>query len=241
MTLSYSGNMGGRREVEKRKLDKILESHAKWLNEGSYGNRAGLKRADLEGADLSGADLSKANLIKASLPRADLSKAYLIKASLHRADLERANLRGTNLREANLSKANLLGANLRDASLHKANLSGATLLDADLRGAILKWANIRGVKLEGASLEGAILPTGVYQVVGAGSYNRCTTYDSINDQVVCGCWDDGAGNHLDSFEKRIEEVYGAEGEEPNLKYYTEYMSAIAFFKAMKEFAVRQSQ
>ena len=217
--------------MEKRKLDKILESHAKWLNEGSYGNRAGLKRADLEGADLSGANL----------PSADLSKANLIKASLHRANLERANLRGTNLREANLSEANLLGANLRDASLHKANLSGANLLDADLRGAILKWANIRGVKLEGASLEGAILPTGVYQVVGAGSSNRCTTYDSINDQVVCGCWDDGAGNHLDSFEKRIEEIYGAKGEEPNLKYYTEYMSAVAFFKSMKELAVRQSQ
>ena len=177
--------------MDKRKLDKILESHAKWLNEGSYGNRAGLKRADLEGADL--------------------------------------------------CRANLRGANLRDASLHKANLSGANLLDADLRGAILKWANIRGAKLEGASLEGAILPTGVYQVVGAGSSNRCTTYDSINDQVVCGCWDDGAGNHLDSFEKRIEEIYGAKGEEPNLKYYTEYMSAIAFFKAMKELAVRQSQ
>ena len=57
MTLSYSSNMGGSREVEKRKLDKILESHAKWLNEGSYGNRAGLKRANLEGADLSGANI----------------------------------------------------------------------------------------------------------------------------------------------------------------------------------------
>lgn len=197
--------------MKKRKLDKILESHAKWLNEGSYGNRAGLKRADLEGADLS----------EANLPSADLSEANLIKASLHRADLERSNLRGTNLREANLSEANLMGA--------------------DLRGAILKWANVRGVKLEGASLEGAILPTGVYQVVGAGSSNRCTTYDSINDQVVCGCWDDGAGNNLDSFEKRIEDVYGAKGEEPNLKYYTEYMSAVAFFRAMKELAVRQNQ
>ena len=30
--------------------------------------------------------------------------------------------------------------------------------------------------------------------------------------------------------KRIEEIYGAKGEEPNLKYYTEYMSAIAFLR-----------
>ena len=193
--------MGGSREVEKRKLDKILESHAKWLNEGSYGNRAVLKSVDLEGADL----------------------------------------RGASLREANLEGADLRGADLREANLFEADLRGANLLDADLRGADLSGANIRGAKLEEASLEGAILPTGVYQIVGAGSSNHCTTYDSINDQVVCGCWDDGAGNHLDSFEKRIEEVYGAEGEEPNLKYYTEYMSAVAFFKSMKELAVRQNQ
>ena len=213
--------------MKKEELDEILENHVKWLrrNDG--------KRADLEGANLLGADLSGANL-----PSADLSKANLVKASLHRANLEGANLRGTNLREANLSEADLLGADLRDVSLHKANLSGATLLDADLRGAILKWANLKGAKLEGASLEGAILPTGVYQVVGAGSFNRCTTYDSINDQVVCGCWSDGKGNHLESFEKRIEETYGAEGEEPNLEYHKEYMAAISFFKAMKELRER---
>ena len=188
--------------MEKRKLDKILESHAKWLNEGSYGNRAGLKRADLEGAVLRGAVL-----------------------------------RGADLRVANLHGADLRVANLRGANLEGANLSGANLLDADLRGAILKWANIRGVKLVGASLEGAILPTGIYQIVGAGSSNRCTTYDSINDQVVCGCWDDGAGNHLDSFAKRVEEIYG-EAVLPDLEFYQEYMAAIAFFKAMKELRER---
>ena len=144
-------------EMEKEKLDEILENHVKWLrcNDG--------KRADLSGADLRRADLRRADLRRADLRRADLS---------------------------------------------------------------------------GANLRGADLPTGFYQIVGAGSYNRCTTYDSINDQVVCGCWNDGAGNHLDSFEKRIEEVYGAKGEEPNLKYYTEYMSAVAFFRAMKELRYR---
>lgn len=85
-----------------------------------------------------------------------------------------------------------------------------------------------------ADLEGAELPIGVYQIVGPGSCNRCTTYDVINDQIVCGCWDDGKGNHLDSFARRIEEIYGIKGENPNSKYYTEYMAAISFFKAVKE-------
>lgn len=120
---------------------------------------------------------------------------------------------------AELSGANLIGANLRGADLWMANLHKANLYKADLRG---------------ASLEGAILPIGVYQIVGAGSYNRCTTYDTVNNQIICGCWDDGKGNHLDSFIKRIEEVYGPKGENPDSIHYAEYMSAVAFFKAIKE-------
>ena len=131
-----------------------------------------------------------------------------------RADLRHADLSYAILCHADLEGANLEGANLKGADLEKANLEGANLSKADLRG--------------------AKLPIGVYQIVGAGSHNRCTTYITINDQVVCGCWNDGAGNHLDSFAKRIEEVYGIKGETPNSKYYVEYMSAISFFKAMKE-------
>ena len=105
---------------------------------------------------------------------------------------------------------------------------------ADLRGADLYGTNLRGANLLHADLKGATLPIGVYQIVGAGSCNRCTTYDVINDRIVCGCWNDGKGNHLDSFIKRIEEVYGPKGEESNSVYYTEYMTAINFFRAMKE-------
>lgn len=103
-----------------------------------------------------------------------------------------------------------------------------------LCGADLRYANLHHVNLHLANLEGAKLPTGIYQIVGAGSSNRCTTYDSINDRVICGCWDDEKGNHLDSFARRIEKIYGTRGETPNSKYYAEYMSAVAFFKAMKE-------
>lgn len=98
----------------------------------------------------------------------------------------------------------------------------------------LAAADLYGADLCRASLEGANLPTGMYQVVGAGSRNRCTTYDVINDQIVCGCWNDGKGNHLDSFIKRIDEVYGPKGENPDSIHYAEYMFAINFFRAMKE-------
>ena len=156
------------------------------------------------------------------------------RADLSGANLIRADLRGTNLSEANLNRANLYEADLRGADLSEADLRGADLYEANLRGADLYEANLRGVNLHRADLEGANLPIGVYQIVGAGSHNRCTTYDSINDRIICGCWDDGAGNHLDSFARRIEEIYGTKGKIPNPKYYAEYMSAVAFFKAMKE-------
>lgn len=151
-----------------------------------------------------------------------------------RADLRYADLSYAILCHADLEGADLEGANLEKANLEKANLEETNLSKADLRGADLRHANLHHANLRYANLEGAILPTGIYQIVGAGSYNRCTTYDSINDRVICGCWNDKKGNHLDSFARRIEEIYGTKGETPNSKYYAEYMSAISFFKAMKE-------
>ena len=147
---------------------------------------------------------------------------------------ECAELSGANLIGANLRGANLRGANLRGADLWMANLHKANLYKADLRGADLCMANLHKADLRGASLEGAILPIGVYQIVGAGSCKRCTTYDAVNNQIICGCWDDGAGNHLDSFTLRVESIYGPNGEKPNSVYYAEYMAAISFFKAVKE-------
>lgn len=127
---------------------------------------------------------------------------------------KRANLEGANLRGANLCMANLERANLRMAYLEGAYLEGANLCMADL--------------------ERAELPIGVYQIVGPGCCNRCTTYDSVSDQVICGCWDDKKGNHLDSFIARVESIYSSNGKNPNSVYYTEYMSAVDFFRAMKD-------
>lgn len=129
---------------------------------------------------------------------------------------------------ANLQDADLRGADLRGADLRDAYLQGA-----DLRGANLRGANLRDAHLRGVNLQGADLPNGIYQIVGCGSYNRCTTYDSINDRVICGCWEDGGGNHLESFKKRIETIYGDKGETPNAAYYIEYMAAINFFEMVK--------
>ena len=234
--------------MEKEKLDEIIENHVKWLQDEG-GKRAYLRGADLRhadlcgadfyGADLRGADFYGADLREVDLYGADLRGAYLRHANLHHADLRHADLYG-----ADLSHADLCGANLREAELEGVNLSHADLCYADLCGANLRHAelchaDLRHADLHGADLcetelEGANLPVGVYQIVGPGRCNRCTTYDVINDQIVCGCWNDGKGNHLDSFIKRIEMVYGPKRENPGSIHYAEYMAAVNFFKAMKE-------
>ena len=216
--------MRGEEIMEKKELDEIIENHVKWLC-GDDGNRADLEEANLEGVDLRGASLRGANLYG---------------ANLEGANLREVNLRGAELRGANLRGADLREANLRDAELREANLREAYLHGADLRGADLRVANLRGANLEDAFLEDAKLPTGIYQIVGAGRCNRCTTYDAINDRVICGCWNDDKGNHLDSFAQRIDEVYGIKGWNSNLEFYTEYMSAVAFFKAMKKLGIKET-
>ena len=113
--------------MTKEELDKVLESHKKWL----HGNCCG-KRADLCGADLCGADLSGASLYGAELCGADLRDADLCGAELHGADLRGADLRDADFREANLIEADLRGADLRGANLSGANLKDADLCDADI-------------------------------------------------------------------------------------------------------------
>ncbi len=207
------------RKISAEELHKILQEHKKWRM-GDGGKCADLSGADLRNAYLSGADLRNADLSGADLSGADLSGAYL-----RNADLSGADLSGAYLRNAYLSGADLSGAYLSNADLRNADLSGADLSGADLRNADLSGADLSGADLSDTSL---------YQVGGCGSAKRITTYDTLNDQVICGCWRDGKGNHLESFKERIEAIYGEKGKQPNAQYYAEYQAAIKFFEALKE-------
>ena len=73
--------------MKQEDLEKIIESHARWIVGKNDGERANLSGVDLRWADLRDADLSD-------------------------ADLSNADLRGANLRGANLRNANLYGADL---------------------------------------------------------------------------------------------------------------------------------
>ena len=121
-------------------------------------------------------------------------------------------------------------------SAHKEWLEtdGKNGMRAHFRGADLRGARITGATIENANLRGAIMPEGIYTAGGAGSEQRYTYYDAINDRIICGCWDDDAGNHLDSFKKRIEDIYGPDGEEPNPAHYKAYRAAIQYFEACRE-------
>ena len=116
--------------MKKDVLDKILNTHKKWLKREDGGIRANLIRADLSYVDLRDADLRDANLSRANLSCANLS----------RANLSCVDLRDADLRDANLSRANLSCVDLRDANLSCADLSGAYLSCASLKGTNLSGA-----------------------------------------------------------------------------------------------------
>ena len=54
--------------MTQEKLNEVIASHGRWLDDKTKGERADLRRADLSRADLSGADLRRANLSGADLP-----------------------------------------------------------------------------------------------------------------------------------------------------------------------------
>jgi uncharacterized protein YjbI with pentapeptide repeats len=79
------------KKLTKEELDKILNEHAKWLENPSAGKKADLSSANLAGVDLSSADLSGANLRYANLSGADLSGADLTHVYLSDAILSKQN------------------------------------------------------------------------------------------------------------------------------------------------------
>ena len=133
-------------------------------------------------------------------------------------------------------RANLEGADLRGADLRGADLRGADLIGADLIGAYLERAY-----LEGAYLEGANLNKTYYQITRIGSRNATTTYCVEDDNVVCGCWNNYRGGTLEEFKKRVESVYGKEGEMPHKKYFTQYTAAIEFFEKIAKLAKKEEE
>ena len=153
-----------------------------------------------------------------------------------RADFRYANLRGTELSGADLRCANFNNADLRGANLSSASLRYANLICADLRG-----ANFNDADLSGADLSSASLNKTYYQITHIGSRNATTTYCIEEDNVFCGCWNHYRGGTLEEFRKRVESVYGENGEKPNKKYYSQYIAAIDFFKKMVKLAKKEEE
>lgn len=145
----------------------------------------------------------------------------------NRAELGYTDLRGANLRGAELSYANLRGSDLIGADLSGADLSYIDLSYANLRG-----ANLSGADLIGTNLSGAITDKRYIQVACIGKRKSTTTYCVDDNLVLCGCWNNYNGGTLEEFEKRVKEVYGENGKEPNKQYYSEYIGAINLFKGV---------
>lgn len=115
-------------KMTKRKLNKIIKNHKKWLNNEKGGVIADLFQQDLTDANLSGCDLRYADLRYAELTNADLS--------------------GSNLSFAKLRGAHLTNADLTYSNLYGANLYGADLCFADFRFADLRWSNLCACKTD---------------------------------------------------------------------------------------------
>lgn len=228
--------------MEQAELDEILKKHKKWLNNEAGGQEANFTRENLNGLDfhkanLCGVSFVSANLRNAILKEADLSNSNFLCANLTSADLSEANLRQACLMDANLTYANLKEAFLLFASLDGANLRNANLWGACLNLASLRRAIVKDTNFTKCGLSMIYLPDGFYQVGGCGSQNRLTTYDSINDRVICGCWVDGEGNHLQSFKKRVESEFDKRQfktfKDTHGTYYKEYLATILFFEMAK--------
>jgi len=133
------GGAGGPRKATNirhngKKLEDILDAHAKY-----HKGQPGGERADLSGADLSRMDFKKR----------DLTGAIFVGCRLKGADF-----RGAKLSFADLSKADLRKADLRNCDFTETRLEGADLSEADLSGTELFRGDLRSAKCTRRSCAG---------------------------------------------------------------------------------------
>ncbi len=160
-----------------RRLDELLDAHARWLRNEAGGVRADLADGKLFSVRLRGTDLSYANLARCDLQRSGLQDCDLIHAELTQADLReisapggdwswviatqaqchKADLSGCEMREAMFDEAELIATCLRGAQLVEASLRSAKLFRADLRGSDLTQAQCADAEWVDARLGAARL------------------------------------------------------------------------------------
>jgi hypothetical protein len=137
--------------MDSEDVQKALEQHDLWLNNGVGGRRANLagaclsdmflmqvnlRGANLAGASFSGAILNGADLSCANLADADFRHAKMGRATLAGAILARANFADADLSDTNLNQANLAGASFKRARLTHVTCWGVTMANVDLEHAI---------------------------------------------------------------------------------------------------------
>lgn len=141
-----------------------------------------------------------------------------------RADLSYTDLSYLDFLEANLKFANFRHSNLKHVWLLGTNLEAANLLDTNLEEAFICNTNLNNIGYNKK----------IYQVTDVGRDNGYTYFIPESHKVICGFWNHFEGGTLEEFEKRVESVYGEDGEYPNEKYYRQYRAVIRYFEMLRD-------
>lgn len=164
---AWRGKLKDGKEISDRDLKKMLEDHARELEDIEKVNwgeldfeRAAKQRAlisdisrgSFNEADLNNVDLRRVNLTGGYFKKTDLTGANLVRSNFEGAYFSKAKLRGANLRRINLQHAEIIRSDLSNVLLEEANLRGAILENGSLEGAKLTKSDITGAKFSGTDL-----------------------------------------------------------------------------------------
>jgi uncharacterized protein YjbI with pentapeptide repeats len=161
-----------------KRLDELLDAHARWLRNEPGGFRADFSEAKFFSLQLRGRALASAHFSRADLHRSDLTRSDLSLCELSEADLREVAARKTNIAGAvaqrvqlhradfslcdaarvSLAGSNQVGTLWRGARLDEADFSSAKIFRADFRNCALALANFSETEVVESQFAGARLP-----------------------------------------------------------------------------------
>ena len=125
------------RKITRKKLEKIIKKHHRYLVGANGGKLGVLKDLDLSYMDLSGMNFERMYFINVNFGRSDLTKANFNRTKCSEVSFDHAKLEDASFKYAIMDEVDFYCANLTRACLYKSEILGSdgALLVTDLTGA----------------------------------------------------------------------------------------------------------
>jgi hypothetical protein len=212
-------------KLTQEQVDKMIESHGRWLNNEPGGKQADFSNKllqgivvfgkNLDGSSFDGSSFDDSRFVRSSFDGSSFVRSSFVCSSFVRSSFVRSSFDDSRFVRSSFDGSSFVRSSFVCSSFVRSSFVRSSFDDSRF---------VRS-SFDGSSFDGSPIVV----VGGIGSRSATTIYFVAINNIRCGCWNDYQGGTLEEFEARVKSVYADDS-----KHGKEYAAAIALFKTMAE-------